>query len=45
MAERSRPVGRARLSPRTRAGLWALRVAAVIVGVMVIYTFVYQLAA
>jgi hypothetical protein len=43
VAQTSRPVSRASLSPRARAGLWALRVAAVILGAMVIYTFVYQL--
>jgi hypothetical protein len=43
VAETSRPVPRAPLSARARAGLWALRVFVVIVSLMVIYTFVEQL--
>jgi hypothetical protein len=43
VAERSRPVGRAQLSPRVNAALWALRVFAIVVSAMVIYTFVAQL--
>jgi hypothetical protein len=43
VAERSRPVGRARLSRRASAALWALRAFVVIVSAMVIYTFVSQL--
>jgi len=43
VAETSRPVPRAPLSARASAALWALRVFVVIVGVMVIYTFVAQL--
>lgn len=43
VAETSRPVPRAPLSSRARACLWALRVFVVIVGLMVIYTFVDQL--
>jgi hypothetical protein len=43
VAETSRPVPRARLGSRTNAGLWALRVFVVLVGLMVIYTFVAQL--
>ena len=43
VAERSRPVPRAPLSRRASAGLWALRVAAIIVSAMVIYTFAYEL--
>ncbi len=41
--ETSRPVPRARLSAGASAGLWALRVFVVLVGLMVIYTFVAQL--
>jgi hypothetical protein len=44
VAERARPVGRAHLGRRARAGLWALRVFALITSAMVIYTFVSQLA-
>jgi len=43
VAETSRPVPRAPLSARASAGLWALRVFVVLVGAMVIYTFVEQL--
>ncbi len=43
VAETSRPVPRAALSARAQAGLWALRVFVVLVGLMVIYTFVEQL--
>ena len=43
VAETSRPVPRAALSARTAAGLWALRVFAVLVSLMVIYTFIAQL--
>jgi hypothetical protein len=43
VAETSRAIPRAVLSKRTIAGLWALRVFAVIVSLMVIYTFVDQL--
>jgi len=39
----SRPVPRAPLSARAIAGLWALRVFVILVGLMVIYTFVDQL--
>ncbi|MEA2145397.1 MAG: hypothetical protein QOG59_984 [Solirubrobacteraceae bacterium] len=39
----SQPVPRATLSPRAQAGLWALRVVAVVLGVMVIVTFISQL--
>jgi hypothetical protein len=41
--ERARPVSRAELSGRAAAGLWALRVLAVVLAAMVIYTFVAQL--
>ena len=43
VAETSRPVPRAHLSATARAGLWALRVFVVLVGLMVIYTFIDQL--
>jgi hypothetical protein len=43
VAETSRPVPRAPLGARARIGLWALRVFVVLVGVMVIYTFIRQL--
>ena len=43
VAETSRPVPRAALSARAATGLWALRVVAVLVSLMVIYTFIYQL--
>jgi hypothetical protein len=43
VAATSRPVPRAPLSAYATAGLWALRVFVVIVGLMVIYTFIAQL--
>jgi hypothetical protein len=43
VAETSRPVPRAPLGPRATAALWALRVFAVLVSLMVIYTFIRQL--
>ena len=43
VAETSRPVPRARLSSRATVGLWALRGFVVLVGLMVIYTFVAEL--
>jgi hypothetical protein len=43
VAETSRPVPRAALSTRATAGLWALRVFVILVGLMVIYTFIHQL--
>ncbi len=43
VAETSRPVPRAALSARTAAGLWALRVFAVLISLMVIYIFIGQL--
>jgi hypothetical protein len=43
VAETSRPVPRASLSAPARAGLWALRIFAVAVSVMVVYTFVASL--
>lgn len=41
--ETSRPVARAALGPGATAGLWALRVFVVLVSLMVIYSFIYQL--
>jgi len=43
VAETSRPVPRATLSAHATAGLWMLRVFVVLVSLMVIYTFIYQL--
>lgn len=43
VAETSRPVPRAPLSARASLGLWTLRVFVVLVGLMVIYTFIDQL--
>ena len=43
VAETSRPVARAPLSPRVTAALWALRLFAVVVSLMVLYTFIRQL--
>lgn len=43
VVDKSRPVGRMALSRRATAALWALRVFAVVVSAMVIYTFVSQL--
>jgi hypothetical protein len=43
VTETSRPVSRAALSARAAAGLWALRVFAVLVSLMVVYTFTDQL--
>ena len=42
--ERARPVSRAQLSRLAAAGLWALRVLAMVLAVMVIYTFFSQLS-
>jgi hypothetical protein len=42
-ADTAQPVPRAQLSRRARAGLWLLRIFAVIVSAMVVYTFVSQL--
>lgn len=41
--ERAVPVDRAQLSRRAAAGLWALRVLAVVMAAMVIYTFAVRL--
>jgi hypothetical protein len=43
VVETSRPVARAPLGPRATAALWTLRVFAVLVSLMVIYTFIHQL--
>ncbi|MGA2924378.1 MAG: hypothetical protein ABSG43_00075 [Solirubrobacteraceae bacterium] len=43
VAERSRPLPRAALSARVRAGLWALRVVSIVLGAMVVYVFVVSL--
>jgi hypothetical protein len=43
VAETSRPVSRAEIGARATAGLWVLRIFVVLVSLMVIYTFVYQL--
>ncbi|MGA2008189.1 MAG: hypothetical protein ABSD82_02615 [Solirubrobacteraceae bacterium] len=40
VAETSRPVPRARLTRGARIALWGLRVFAVVVSLMVIYTFI-----
>ncbi len=44
VADTSKPVPRAQLSPRVNAALWGLRLFVLIVSAMVIYTFVHQLA-
>jgi len=38
----ARPVPPAHLGPRARAALWALRIFVIVVGLMVIYTFIHQ---
>ena len=43
VAETSRPVARATLGRRSVAALWALRVFAIVVSLMVVYTFISQL--
>jgi hypothetical protein len=43
VTETSQPLPRAALSARAATGLWALRVFSVLVGLMVIYTFIDQL--
>jgi hypothetical protein len=43
VTETSRPLPRAALSVRAAAGLWVLRIFAVVVSLMVIYAFVSQL--
>ena len=44
VVETSRPVPRASLSGRAKAGLWTLRVFVILVSLMVIYTFITQLS-
>lgn len=44
VSDTSRRLPRATLSPRVQAGLWALRIIALVLSLMVIYTFVHQLA-
>lgn len=44
VADRARPLPPARLRRGTSAGLWVLRVLALVLTAMVIYTFVWQLA-
>ncbi len=43
VADKRRPVARARLSPRANLALWVLRVFVIVVSMMVIYTFIAQL--
>jgi hypothetical protein len=43
VAGRHRALPPARLSPRARLALWALRIFVLVLGAMVIYTFVAQL--
>jgi hypothetical protein len=43
VAETSQPVARAPFTPSVTAALWALRVFAVVVSLMVVYTFIRQL--
>jgi hypothetical protein len=43
VTETSRPLPRAVLSTRAAAGLWVLRAVALLVSLMVIYTFIDQL--
>jgi hypothetical protein len=38
----ARPAPPAHLGPRARVALWALRIFVIIVGAMVIYTFIHQ---
>lgn len=42
-SDTGRPVAPALLSSRVRIGLWALRVFALVVSAMVVYTFIAQL--
>ncbi len=44
VAQTSQPVPRVHLGPRAGAALWVLRVFAIVMGLMVIYTFVSQLS-
>jgi hypothetical protein len=43
VSDTGQPVPLARLGRRAKAGLWALRVFALVVSAMVIYTFIAQL--
>jgi hypothetical protein len=43
VSDKSRPVPPARLSRRVKVGMWALRVFALVVSAMVVYTFIAQL--
>ncbi|MBA3807339.1 MAG: hypothetical protein H0X28_02920 [Solirubrobacterales bacterium] len=43
VAETARPVPPARLGPRALIGLWGLRVFAILVSAMVLYTFLARL--
>jgi hypothetical protein len=43
VADKGRPVPPAHLSRWTKIGLWALRVFALVVSAMVVYTFIAQL--
>ena len=43
VADKNRPVPRARLGPRASAGWWALRVLVIVMAVLVVYTFIAQL--
>jgi hypothetical protein len=42
-ADTSQPLARARISRRASAAVWALRIFVLIVGAMVMYTFIAQL--
>jgi hypothetical protein len=44
VADTNRPLPPARLGRWARAGLWSLRVLFAVMGVLVIYTFIAQLA-
>ena len=43
VADRSLPLPRARLSRRAEIGLWAMRTLVIVLGAMVVYTFVWSL--
>jgi hypothetical protein len=43
VSDKCRPVPPARLSRRAKAGLWTLRVFAIAMSAMVVYTFIVQL--
>jgi hypothetical protein len=43
VSDKRRPVPLARLSTRVKVALWALRVFALVVSAMVVYTFIAQL--